>query len=199
MEAGKPSSRTELRTFFKAERKRLPPEERRELSARAQRFLWEEIRRLKAETAALYVAVNGEVETDFLLRESWAAGLHVLLPLCDKERPGCMDMVPCSGPEDLRPGYCGIPEPVCPEPSRAVRPDLVVVPGLAFDSLGFRLGMGGGFYDRLLAGPEYAGAIRLGLAYSFQVVDFLPHEAWDVPVHAVCTEKGVVWTQSPSP
>ena len=100
MEAGKPSSRTELRTFFKAERKCLPPEERRELSARAQRFLWEEIRRLKAETVALYVAVNGEVETDFLLRESWAAGLNVLLPLCDKKRPGCMDMVPSSGPED---------------------------------------------------------------------------------------------------
>ena len=63
MEAGKSSSRTELRTFFKVERKRLPPEERRRLSESAQRRIWEEIRRFKAETVALYMAVNGEVET----------------------------------------------------------------------------------------------------------------------------------------
>ena len=53
--------------------------------------------------------------------------------------------------------------------------------------------MGGGYYDRLLALPRHAASRRVGLAYSFQLVDSLPREAWDMPVHAVCTEKGLVW------
>ena len=141
------------------------------------------------------MAVRGEAATDLLLQDAWSGGKTVLLPLCDPERAGCMELVPCAGPEQLRSGYCGIPEPVCPEPSVLVVPDLIVVPGVAFDAQGFRLGMGGGFYDRLLARPEYAGVVRLGSAYAFQCIEKLPHEAWDMPVDAVCTEKGVIWTQ----
>lgn len=152
-----------------------------------------------AGVVALYVAVRGETDTEVLLRRAWESGKAVLLPLCDTERPGCMELVPCPGPEHLRPGYCNIPEPICPEPTPTVAPDCIVTPGLAFDRSGFRLGMGGGFYDRLLSRPEYAGALRLGLAYAFQLIDHLPHETWDMPVDAVCTEKGTLWTRPPSP
>ena len=81
----------------------------------------------------------------------------------------------------------------------ATAPDLIIAPGLAFDRNGIRLGMGGGYYDRLLALPRHAASRRVGLAFAFQFVDSLPREAWDMPVHAVCTEKGLVWIPDPRP
>ena len=83
-----------------------------------------------------------------------------------------------------------------PDDSPPAAPDIIIVPGVAFDANGTRLGMGGGYYDRLLALPRYADSLRLGLAYSFQLVDSLPRQTWDVPVHAVCTELGILWTPS---
>ncbi len=59
--------------------------------------------------------------------------------------------------------------------------------------------MGGGYYDRLLRRPEYARGLRIGLAFALQVVDELPREAWDMPVHALCTERGILWMQPPKP
>jgi 5-formyltetrahydrofolate cyclo-ligase len=64
---------------------------------------------------------------------------------------------------------------------------LFIVPGLAFDPRGVRLGRGGGWYDRALA--PYGGAVRVGLAFDFQVVSHLPEAAWDVRMHAVVTER----------
>lgn len=76
-------------------------------------------------------------------------------------------------------------------------PDLIVVPGVAFDLRGHRLGMGGGYYDRLFARPEYAKSTRIGLAFDFQLVNFLPGEDWDLPIHALSTERGLLWMQTP--
>lgn len=76
-------------------------------------------------------------------------------------------------------------------------PDLIVVPGVAFDRHGYRLGMGGGYYDRLFARPEYTRSTRIGLAFGFQLVDFLPGEDWDLPIHALSTERGLLWIQTP--
>ena len=90
-------------------------------------------------------------------------------------------------------------DPDAPDLAGPPAPDLIVAPGLAFDRNGVRLGMGGGYYDRLLALPRHRDSLRIGLAYAFQIVDSLPREAWDVPVHAVCTEKGIVWIRDPLP
>ncbi len=183
---------------MRAGRERLSCAERRALSLAAQRFLLAAACWRRAKVPALYMAVKGEVETDLLLQDAWESGKTPLLPLCDRERPGCMELVPCAGQEDLRPGYCGIPEPVCPAPGLGPLPDLIVTPGVAFDRRGFRLGMGGGFYDRLLARQEMSRCLRIGLAYAFQMVDLLPGEVWDMPVHALCSEKGILWIQSPT-
>jgi 5-formyltetrahydrofolate cyclo-ligase len=67
----------------------------------------------------------------------------------------------------------------------------VVVPGVAFDRKGRRLGQGFGYYDRFLGAlPE--GVTRVGLAFWHQVVPEVPVDAWDVPVHALVTEEGVI-------
>jgi 5-formyltetrahydrofolate cyclo-ligase len=90
--------------------------------------------------------------------------------------------------DDLLPGRYGIPEPrpeapaLSPELARGV----VVVPGLGFDRAGTRIGTGKGYYDRTL--PRFPGLMRIGLAMGDFVVDRLPTDPWDVPMHLVVTE-----------
>lgn len=110
---------------------------------------------------------------------------------CGPDSPNPSPDASNSGPDTPHSG------PATPDLAGPPAPDLIIAPGLAFDRNGIRLGMGGGYYDRLLALPRHAASRRVGLAYSFQLVDSLPREAWDMPVHAVCTEKGLVWIPDP--
>jgi 5-formyltetrahydrofolate cyclo-ligase len=89
--------------------------------------------------------------------------------------------------EILRPGAYGIHEPL--EHWPRARPDILLVPLLAFDDRGYRLGYGGGYYDRTLAASPHARAI--GIAYAGQRVDFLPHDAHDCRLDAILTENGL--------
>jgi 5-formyltetrahydrofolate cyclo-ligase len=104
-----------------------------------------------------------------------------------------MDFIFCAGLEELDPSGFGIPEPIlCPD-SRLLTaeelflPDtLVIVPALAFDRKGFRIGYGGGYYDRLL---ERASCPSVGLTFHELLQLELPRDPWDRPVQAVCTEE----------
>jgi 5-formyltetrahydrofolate cyclo-ligase len=90
--------------------------------------------------------------------------------------------------DDLTPGRFGIPEPSSEAP--ALSPDVargvIVVPGLGFDRTGSRIGTGKGYYDRML--PRFPGLMRIGLTMDDFVVDRLPTDPWDVPMHLVVTE-----------
>jgi len=191
--------KNDLRTTMRAKRRALPPSRRAELSAAACAHLLASECWQKANRIALYAAVRGEVDTGLLLENAWASGKKILLPLCSRTEPGRMHMVTCSGPESLGTGAFGIPEPIPVHQSSGKilfsedYPDIIVLPGLAFDYKGTRLGMGGGYYDRLLALPEYSDSLRIGLAYAFQVVESIPRQEWDLPVHALCTEKEIQW------
>jgi len=152
-----------------------------------------------ATTVALYMAFRSEMATDLLLEDAWAAGKRVLLPRC---RPcdanngaGDMDLAAVSCMEEIRPGAYGIREPdpeVCLT-AGALAPDLAVIPAVAFDRQGFRLGYGGGYYDRYLARPGTHCTRCVGLGFAFQVLNVLPREPWDKPVHFICTEEELIW------
>jgi 5-formyltetrahydrofolate cyclo-ligase len=71
--------------------------------------------------------------------------------------------------------------------------DLIVVPGLAFDSTGQRLGRGAGFYDRFLANPTLR-AFTCGVGFEVQLLDNLPIDRWDMPLHAIATERRLLMT-----
>jgi 5-formyltetrahydrofolate cyclo-ligase len=87
---------------------------------------------------------------------------------------------------DLRPGFRGIPEP--PGGAPIVRPDVILVPLLAVDAAGNRLGQGGGHYDRTLAVLRAGGSIRaVGLGWDVQRVEMLAPEPWDAPLDALAT------------
>lgn len=189
-----------LRASMRERRSALSQAQQRELSRLAcERLLASEDWK-NAPVVALYIAVRGETDCGLLLQDAWEKGKTVLLPLCVPGRKGEMRFVPCSGPDKLRPGAYGIPEPVEDAASSATPflvPALIIVPGVAFDRAGNRLGMGGGYYDRLLAGATYSRCLRVGFAYSFQVTDRLPVEKLDVPVHALCTDAELIRISTP--
>ena len=133
-----------------------------------------------------YHAHQGEADPALLLQALAKAGAHIAFPrVIAKDRELQFHLVPDG--EILHPGAYGIHEPLEHWP-RAI-PDILLVPLLAFDPHGYRLGYGGGYYDRTLAALPNARAI--GIAYAGQRMDFLPHDAHDYPLHAVLTETGL--------
>lgn len=92
----------------------------------------------------------------------------------------------------LQKGAFGILEPQVDAPLLdAEQIDLILVPAVACDKQGYRLGYGGGFYDRLLGSPAWAGKPTIGIVFDFAHLSQLPQDSWDKPLQAVCTELGV--------
>jgi len=162
------------------------PRDTRAVAAQAvaQRAL-ESPRVAEAVRVLAYAATAEELDPAPLVRALRARGAHIAYPRVTA--PGEMALHWCDDESDLAPGYCGILEPAANRPSAdAPEFDLVLVPGTAFDEACGRLGMGGGFYDRLLPqlGPD---AIALGLAFDEQIVAEVPAEEHDIPLDAVVT------------
>jgi len=137
-----------------------------------------------AGTVAAYVSVGTEPDTRGLVFALWKRGTYVLLPLLQPD--GELDWASYEGPESLAPGPRGLLEST--EPPRGVTAitsaDLVMVPALAVDRSGRRLGRGGGSYDRALARVG-AGILTVALLYDGELVDEVPVVAHDSPVRAV--------------
>jgi 5-formyltetrahydrofolate cyclo-ligase len=146
-----------------------------------------------ARTVLFYVSFRSEVRTREMLAEAWRTGKRVAVPYCTGGR---LELVKIDGPDELAPGTLGIPEPrpeLRSQPERRVdpgEPDLIVVPGLAFDRQGNRLGHGQGYYDKLLPLARLDAAL-VALAFECQLIDAVPHLAHDVPVHKIVTERAV--------
>lgn len=101
-------------------------------------------------------------------------------------------------PLPLQTGQYGIREPH-PEavPLSSQEVDLILVPAVACDYRGYRLGYGGGFYDRLLSSPQWSSKPTIGITFEFARLPELPIDPWDQPLWGVCTEAGVFWTDKP--
>jgi 5-formyltetrahydrofolate cyclo-ligase len=137
-----------------------------------------------AGTVAAYVSVSSEPETRGLIFAMWKRGTYVLLPVLQPD--GELDWASYEGPDSLGAGPRGLVEPT--EPRRGMTAitsaDLVIVPALAVDRSGHRLGRGGGSYDRALA---RAGASILTIAplYDDELVGEVPVTDHDQPIRAV--------------
>lgn len=143
-----------------------------------------------ARSVLAYAATAEELDPAPLVAALRARGARVAYPrVCG---PGELTLHWCEDESALSPGYCGISEPSADAPGvMASEFDLVLVPGTAFDESCGRLGMGGGFYDRLL--PHLApGALAIGLAFDEQIVAEVPSETHDVALDAVVTPTRVI-------
>ena len=150
---------------------------------------------LKSRCVALFAPLPSEPDIHPLIEEAWAQGKRVVLPLMIKQSSGpeldwhevaSWDEIVVPGPFGLRE-----PDPLrCPRVPLA-KLDCVFVPGVAFDHQGFRLGRGGGFYDRFLSlTPPTLPCI--GLMFSLQKVPLVPREPHDQALRSIITEDGVV-------
>lgn len=139
-----------------------------------------------AETLFCYVGAGWEIKTEELLRAALCSGRRVAVPLCLAD--GVMEAHEIRSLDELSPGAYGIPEPPRASPVLAAEIfDLVVVPAVAFDRAGYRLGRGGGYYDRYL---ENLRGVRVGLCYEQFLLPSVPREAHDVRMDRILTEEG---------
>ena len=134
----------------------------------------------KATTIYGYLSYNQEVRTEAILEQALTDGKRVAVPKVFGDE---MLFIYISGLDQIAAGYKGIPEPVADGPVADDLNALVLMPGIAFDKNGGRIGYGGGFYDKFLATePDHK---TVALCYDFQVVDDLPMEEFDIPVNQV--------------
>ncbi len=142
-----------------------------------------------ARNIALFLSVDGELNTRPLIARLWHLKKAVYLPVLHPFSPGHLLFLRYTPDTPLHINKLRIPEP--PLDIRQLitldQLDLMMVPLVAFDQHGQRLGMGGGFYDRTLQNWRQHGFLPVGLAHDCQQVDSLPVAEWDVPLPAVMT------------
>ncbi len=147
----------------------------------------------RAETVMCFVAMEDEVDTRALLAEVMSGARKLVVPFCHGNELGLFHLQDF---EELQPGSMRIMEPRAELrglPQKTVSPlalDLILVPGVAFDSSGGRVGFGKGYYDRLLARVR-ADAVRIGLAFACQMFDAVPVDSHDMRLDFVVTEVAV--------
>ncbi|MBR5059371.1 MAG: 5-formyltetrahydrofolate cyclo-ligase [Clostridia bacterium] len=176
------NEKKKLRALFARERDGLAPRERAGKTGEIIKAIrrTEEFR--QAGTVLVYRAVLSEIDLRELVS---ASGKTFVYPVCEGK-----DLVAMI-PGGWKTGPFGIqePDPAVSEPVLPRNIDLVICPGLAFDSRLFRLGMGGGFYDRFL--PLCVNACFIMPAFECQRTDLLPADPWDVKMHMAVTENGI--------
>ncbi len=186
-------SKKELRAVALSRRDALPPAERAAFSTSIAAALKGMPEYARAHTVMLYVSFGSEVETWDLITAALAGGKQVTVPKVIKSEGALVPSLVKDPAKDLAPGAYGILEPRY-DALRPVRPsslDLILVPGVAFDAGGRRIGYGGGYYDRFL--PTVAAtAVCVAAAYEAQVFPALPQDAFDHRVDYVVTEKRII-------
>ena len=189
-----PAERRALRREMRRRRRALSDSDRRDaaraLSIRIAGSSWF----INSRTVAVYLSNDGEIGLSPLVKRAWAMGKRTYLPRLFGPR---LWFLPFHAQSVLAGNRFSIPEPVEPA-RRRIRPlflDLVLFPLVAFDRSGNRLGMGAGYYDRTFEAvrrrTRWPGPKRIGVAYEMQMMESLPAADWDVPLHAIVTERAI--------
>jgi len=169
-----------LRAEIRAKKRAMTAQEIGEKSAALAKAFYETAEYKNAKTIYGYLPYNQEVRTTQMLAHALADGKQVAVPKVYGDE---MKFILLSDLSQVAKGYAGIPEPIADGPVAADPTALVLMPGLAFDPDGHRLGYGGGFYDKFLAAePDHP---TLALCYDFQMLPHLDTESYDIPVDRV--------------
>lgn len=172
--------KVELRRMIREKKRAMSPEDI-ELRSRLLGEKFAECTQYRdAKTIYGYLPYNQEVRTIPMLERALADGKRVAVPKVYGDE---MKFIYMDDLSKIEKGYAGIPEPIADEPVADDPTALVLMPGLAFDPAGHRIGYGGGFYDKFLARePEHP---TVALCYEFQMLPQLETEKFDIPVDCV--------------
>lgn len=173
-------NKTELRRMIRERKRAMSPDEIRSRSEKLARLFFASELYRNAGTIYGYLPYNQEVRTVPILERALRDGKKVAVPKCYGDE---MKFIYMDDLTKVEKGYAGIPEPIADGPVGDDPGALVLMPGLAFDPEGHRIGYGGGFYDRFLAHEKEHPTIAL--CYDFQMLDRLETEEFDIPVDCV--------------
>lgn len=182
-------SRQDIRQFIRQRRRALTSAQQIEFGqqAAARMLDWPPV--VMAQTVAVFLSFDGELDTQPLIEQLWQAGKRVYLPVLHPFSAGNLLFLHYHPQSQLVTNRLKISEPKLDV--RDVLPldqlDVLITPLVAFDEHGQRLGMGGGFYDRTLQNWQAHGIQPVGYAHDCQQVEALPVEEWDIPLPAVVT------------
>lgn len=182
-----------LRSLYKQVRSQLEPEYQRKVS----HLICERIGTMnlwsQATSIALYHAVNGEIDLGALWHSALRQGKCCYFPILNPDKT--LAFLPADKTTAWKTNRFGIAEPDT-DLSFALSPediDIIFLPLLAFDSRGTRLGAGGGYYDRTLAGINHP--LLAGVGYEFQHEPYIMSDVWDVDLNAIITQKTIYWAR----
>ncbi|MFO7153496.1 MAG: 5-formyltetrahydrofolate cyclo-ligase [Caldicoprobacter oshimai] len=191
IDKAKAVTKEDIRRMMARRRKEMGQQEIDEKSVRIAEFLLSLDFIKNSQTIMAYVNMPGEVRTEKIIEDLLKAGKTVVVPVCITQT---VDLLASQikGLDELVAGHYGILEPK-KEYIRPVDPsilEVIIVPGLAFDIHGNRIGHGKGYYDRfLMKVPPFAK--KVGLAFDFQVMPSVPVCHFDVPMDLIITESGI--------
>ncbi len=186
--------RNQLRKQIRQQRRQLPPQQQHQHAQLISHQVCRHPLFLNSRRIAGYLAEDGEINPELIIEKAWRYKKEVYLPILPPTGHSLF-FAPFTPHSRLIPNRFGIPEPDI-HPSHWIRArqlNLILLPLVAFDSQGNRLGMGGGFYDRSLEftrhRKQWHSPHLLGLAHDLQKVDQLPCESWDVPLNMIASEQ----------
>ena len=188
-----PSDRKkQLRAHYKALRAGISPEQKVGWDTAILGHLTNLPAYREAHTLIAYAPTTGEIDTRPLLGHAWGQGKRVALPYCLPGARGVMEFYLVGEGDPLARGINRNqePDPLRQEKLTDFTGSICLVPGYAFDTQGFRLGYGGGYYDRFLSGA-YAGKQTIGACYQACVAGELPREEHDLPCRWLITQTGI--------
>ena len=142
----------------------------------------------KAKSVCVFISSFNEPDTMEIIEQLWEDGKKVSAPVSDTET-NTLSLFGIENAQELHKGAYGILEPSRERPVAESDIDIVLVPGLAFDRRGGRMGFGAGYYDRLLTKTH---AVKIGLCYDFQLLDNIPSEEHDISMDYIITEKEIL-------
>ncbi|WP_431888358.1 5-formyltetrahydrofolate cyclo-ligase [Pectobacterium colocasium] len=185
------ASRQQIRQAVRQHRRLLTPEQQALFAQQACERVMAHPKIIRADSVAVFLSFDGELDTSPLIQQLWQQGKRVYLPVLHPFRAGHLLFLRYASDTELVRNRLKIMEPrldvrqVLPLPQL----DILLTPLVAFDHQGLRLGMGGGFYDRTLQyrNQMSRGPYPIGLAHDCQQVDALPVESWDIPLPEIIT------------
>ncbi len=188
-----PDTKSDLRRALRARRRRIRGRPARHAATQAARRVKQLAAWGRARHVAVYLPTDGEIDTRPLIHAALRAGKRVYLPVI-RRHTGDLVFRRYTPGAPLRRGRFGLLVPVAAGAPRQPLAglDLLIMPLVGFDGAGHRLGMGGGFYDRTLAGRGRGRRpLRVGLAHAVQQRPAIPHDRWDQRLDRVVTDRAV--------
>lgn len=179
--------KSEMRNIIKAKRKALTKDEVQQKSKLVENeFLKSDIYK-KAESIMLYMPIQNEVDTSGIIKTALSDGKKLVFPVTENGSGKITPFFANSETEFVK-GNFSVPEPICSKAAKPEEIDVILVPGIAFDSSGNRIGFGKGCYDKFLS---RCTALRVGVCYDFQLCERIAADVHDKKMDYILSENGL--------